>query len=170
LPCAAAAAYDGSIRHHGDSKEHIMRVSDLAIAIAAAASIGASAPVAASTCYALVDRSNEVTYQGPLPPVDLSDDGIAAREALRAQGQQLIAMDTDKCPAIDRARNGARSGPASVEEIVAGMRSATPYGTPASPAAATSTGGIKMPQITVPRATGGGGPSVGGPPSGMSIR
>jgi len=63
-----------------------MRVSDLAIAIAAAASIGASAPVAASTCYALVDRLNEVTYQGPLPPVDLSDDGIAAREVVSSHG------------------------------------------------------------------------------------
>jgi hypothetical protein len=145
-----------------------MQVSQLVIAIATAASIVASASVAASTCYALVDRSNEVTYQGPTPPVDLSDDGIAARDALRAQGQQLIAMDTDKCPAIDRGRAGTK-GPASVEEIVAGMRSAVPYGAPARPAAESANGGIALPKLTVPRATGGG-MSVGGPPSGMSIR
>jgi hypothetical protein len=145
-----------------------MRVSHLAIAVATVASIGASPLAAASTCYALVDRSNEVIYQGPVPPVDLSDDGVAARDALRAQGQQLVAMDTDKCPAIDRGRNGAK-GPASVEEIVAGMRSAVPYGAPARPATAAGNSGIALPQITVPRATGGG-MSVGGPPSGMSIR
>jgi hypothetical protein len=50
------------------------------------------------------------------------------------------------------------------------MRSAVAYGTAAQPARAAANGdGIKLPQITVPRATGGG-MSVGGPPSGMSIR
>jgi hypothetical protein len=147
-----------------------MRASHLSLAVVAVAAAMAAAPVAASNCYVIVDRANEVTYQGPTPPVDLSDDGVAARNALRTQGQQLIAMDTDSCPAIDRGRAGARSTPASVEEIVAGMRSAAPYGTGAQPArAAANSDGIMLPKISVPRATGGG-MSVGGPPSGMSIR
>jgi len=148
-----------------------MRASRLSLAIVATAVIAAAAPAAASNCYVIVDRANEVTYQGPVPPVDLSDEGLATRNAMRAQGQQLIAMDTENCPPIDRARAGSRSGPATVEEIVAGMRSAAPYGTAAqpAPAAAANADGIKLPQITVPRATGGG-MSVGGPPSGMSIR
>ena len=147
-----------------------MRASRLSLAILATAVIAAAAPATASSCYVIVDRANEVTYQGPVPPVDLSDDGLATRNAMRAQGQQLIAMDTENCPPIDRARAGSRSSPASVEEIVAGMRSAVPYGAAAQPARAeTNGGGIKLPQITVPRATGGG-MSVGGPPSGMSIR
>jgi hypothetical protein len=153
-----------------NAKEHSMRALHLSCAIAAAVAIVASAPVAASNCYVIVDRANEVAYQGPVPPVDLSDDGVAARNAMRSQGQQLIAMDTESCPVIDRGRVGGKSGPASVEEIVAGMRSATPYGTGAQPAPVTATsGGITLPRITVPRATGGG-MSVGGPPSGMSIR
>ena len=146
----------------------MIRLSRWAVATASVATAVLAAPAAASVCYALVDRTNEVTYQGTLPPVDLSDEGVAAREALRAQGQQLIAMDTERCPPIDRGRNGAKNSAATVEEIVAGMRSTTPYGsavTPAAPADAS----IKLPQITVPRATGGG-MSVGGPPSGMSIR
>jgi len=131
---------------------------------------GFSTPAAAFNCYAIVDRSNEVIYQGALSPVDLSEDGAPARDALRARGQQLIAMDTDNCPAIDRINLATRGGPATVEEIVAGMRSSTPYG-PGSSAAPpdTSRDGIKLPQITVPRATGGG-MSTSGPPSGMSIR
>jgi len=147
-----------------------MRASRLSLAILATAVIAAAAPAAASNCYVIVDRTNDVTYQGPVPPVDLSDDGLATRNAMRAQGQQLIAMDTENCPPIDRVRAGNRSSPASVEEIVAGMRSAVPYGTVTQPARAPANGdGIKLPQITVPRATGGG-MSVGGPPSGMSIR
>ena len=145
-----------------------MRISHWTLAAAAMAATVLAAPATASVCYALVDRTNEVTYQGTLPPVDLSDEGAAAREALRAQGQQLIAMETERCPPIDRGRNGAKNSAATVEEIVAGMRSAIPFGSTVTPTAPADTG-IKLPQITVPRATGGG-MSVGGPPSGMSIR
>ena len=144
------------------------RIPRWALAAASLATAVMAAPAAASVCYALVDRTNETTYQGTLPPVDLSDEGVAAREALRAQGQQLIAMDTERCPPIDRGRSGAKNTAATVEEIVAGMRSAMPYGSTVTPTAPAETG-IKLPQITVPRVTGGG-MSVGGPPSGMSIR
>jgi len=147
-----------------------MRASHFSLAVVAAAAMAAG-PVAASNCYVIVDRANEITYQGLTPPVDLSDDGVAARNAMRIQGQQLIAMDTESCPAIDRGRAGGSSAPASVEEIVAGMRSAAPYGSGAQAArvAAPNSSGITLPKISVPRASGGG-MSVGGPPSGMSIR
>ena len=147
-----------------------MRGSRISWAVAAAALVVVSTPAAAANCYAIVDRSNEVVYQGALSPVDLSDAGAAARDAMRARGQQLIAMDTDNCPAIDRVNLATRGGPATVEEIVAGMRSTVPSGTGATPARPDgSSGGIKLPKITVPRATGGG-MSPSGPPSGMSIR
>ena len=147
-----------------------MRGSRISWTVAAAALVVISTPAAAFNCYAIVDRGNEVVYQGALSPVDLSDDGAPARDALRARGQQLIAMDTENCPAIDRVNLATRGGPATVEEIVAGMRSATPYG-PGGAAARpdVSRGGIRLPQITVPRATGGG-ISPSGPASGMSIR
>lgn len=148
-----------------------MRFKASARALAVAAIIGAAAPAAATNCYIIVDRSNEVIYQDTTSPIDLSDQGTAARDALRGRGQQLITMDSERCPVIDRARIAGNGGPASVEEIVAGMRSAIPFGTPAgrAPASTGDSGGIKLPNITVPRATGGG-VSIGGPPSGVSIR
>jgi hypothetical protein len=147
-----------------------MRLAYVAAALALAMLAGAAAPAAAFNCYAIVDRTNEVIYQDTLPPIDLSDEGDAARNALRAKGQQLITMNTDRCPAIDRARIAGNGGSATVEEIVAGMRPAIPYGTAASASApARDTGGINLPTITVPRDTGGG-MSVGGPVSGMSVR
>ena len=149
-----------------------MRPSRISCAIAAATLTATSAPAAAFNCYLIVDRTNEVVYQDRFAPVDLSDDGAPARDALRARGQQLIVMDTEYCPAIDRARVTGQGGPASVEEIVAGMRSAATYGiggSRAPTAAANPPAGIVLPRITVPRATGGG-MSTSGPPSGMSIR
>ena len=147
-----------------------MRGSRISWLLKALALVAISTPAAAFNCYAIVDRNNEVIYQGALSPVDLSEEGAPARDALRARGQQLIAMDTDRCPAIDRINLATRGGPATVEEIVAGMRSAAPYGTGGSAARPeVSSDGIRLPHITVPRATGGG-MSTSGPPSGMSIR
>ena len=150
-----------------------MRSSALSAAIAAVAIVVTAAPAAAFDCYMIVDANNEVVYQDVTPPIDLSENGAAARDAIRVRSAQLIAMDTDRCPAIDRTLIAGRRGPASVEEIVAGMRSATPYGTAAGSsqqgAASTTTGNVALPRITVPRATGGG-ISPSGPPSGMSIR
>jgi hypothetical protein len=149
-----------------------MRFIIISRALAAAMIIGIAAPAAASNCYIIVDRANEVIYQGTAPPIDLSDEGASERDALRQRGQQLITMDSERCPAIDRAQIAGKGGPASVEEIVAGMRSVVPRGAAVggrtAPASAGASGGINLPRITVPRATGGG-MSVGGPPSGMSI-
>ena len=68
-------------------------------------------------CHRRPSQRGDLSGSGA--PVDLSDDGLATRNAMRAQGQQLIAMDTENCPPIDRVRAGGRSSPASVEEIVA---------------------------------------------------
>lgn len=149
-----------------------MRSSSISCAIATIAILVTATPVAAFNCYLIVDRTHEVIYQDIVPPIDLSDDGAPARAAMRAQGQQLVVMDTNTCPAIDRARVAGKGGPATVEEIVAGMRSAVPYGTTATPSRSETitSGGMTLPRITVPRATGAGLSPAGGPPSGMSIR
>ena len=132
---------------------------------------GAAAPAAAVRCYAIVDGSNEVIYQNTTPPIDLSDEGAAARDAMRARHQQLITMNSEQCPPIDHGRVAGKGGPATVEEIVAGMRPAVAFGGAASRPRESSSdaGGVNLPRITVPRDTGGG-MSVGGPVSGMSIR
>ena len=150
-----------------------MRAIRVSRAIAALAIIAASAPAVAFNCYMIVDKSNEVIYQDTVTPVDLSDEGAPVRDALRARGQQLVVMDTDNCPGIDRARVAGKGGPATVEEIVAGMRSAASYGTGgyygSRPSEMTTSSGIVLPRITVPVATGGG-VSTSAPMSGMSVR
>jgi hypothetical protein len=146
-----------------------MRFLPAARGLAIAALIGAAAPAAAFNCYVIVDKTNEVIYQDTKPPIDMSDEGAAARDALRARGQQLITMDTDRCPSIDRGRIAGKGGPATVDEIVAGMRPSVPFGKGGATESGGDRGGIRLPQITVPRATGGG-MSVGGPVSGMSLR
>ena len=145
-----------------------MRIAHAATALAFVA-LGAATPAAAYECYVIVDRNNEVVYQDARSPIDLSNDGAAARDALRTRGQQLITMDSRNCPSIDRGRITGTGGPASVDEIVAGMRPAVPFGIGGRTAQRTSDTGIHLPTISVPRATGGG-MSAGGPVSGMSIR
>ena len=146
-----------------------MRLIAAARALAATVVIGVAAPAAGFNCYQIVDKTNEVIYQDVTSPIDLSNDGAMERDALRARGQQLVALDTDRCPAIDRGR--VAGGPATVDEIVAGMRSAVPYGGAArgAPAPAGSRGSVSLPRIRVPVATGGGmSPAV--PASGTGIR
>jgi hypothetical protein len=142
-----------------------MRFIPHAVGIAA---LALAVPAIGAECYVIVDRGNDIVYQGLTSPVDLSDAGKAAREALRAHGQQLIVMNTDTCPPIDKARITGNGKPASVDEIVAGMRPAIPFGRGGS-AASNRDNGISLPEIRVPVATDGP-VSVGGPISGMGIR
>jgi len=76
----------------------------------------------ALACYVILDRNDAVLYQDAVPPVDMSDSGVLARAELRRQGQFLMMMDADRCPRFV-APTGPSTGPAAVEEIVAGMRS-----------------------------------------------
>ncbi len=135
--------------------------------LAATAFAFATAPAFAMSCYMIVDRNNNVVFQGTSSPVDLSDEGAPARDAMRSRGEQMIAMDTERCPSIDAGSGTAKGTPATVEEIVAAMRPALRFGS-AAPAASAS-GGINLPQISVPRDSGGG-ISTSGIPVGMSVR
>lgn len=123
----------------------------------AAVLVTGAAPVLAINCYSVVDRNDRVVYQSVRSPVDLSAAGAAARDALRAKGEQLIAMNTRSCPEVDTSNIGGDHKPATVAEIVAGMRPALRYGRPA---------GVEAADIT----TTEGGVSTSGLPSGMSLR
>lgn len=137
----------------------------------AAVLLAATAPAVAMNCYAVVDRNDHIVYQSTRSPIDLSDAGTAARDKLRANGEQLIAMNARTCPEVETSSIGGEHKPATVAEIVAGMRPALRYGRPASAEASemTSTGGIDLPRIAQPVATDGG-VSTSGIPSGMSLR
>ena len=137
--------------------------------LASASLLLAAAPASAVNCYMVVDRADHVVYQNLRSPVDLSDKGAAARQAMRARGDQLIAMDTEDCPSIDTRHVANGDKPATVDEIVAGMRPALVFGSSGSTAASRSGGGIRLRSVSVPRETDGP-VSTSGLPSGVSLR
>jgi hypothetical protein len=91
----------------------------LAFGLAAAAASGASSAV---TCYTLLDRSDSLLYQDSLPPVDMSERGAAVREDLRRRNEYLLVSEVESCPAVAAAAGTTGYRPATVDEIVGGMR------------------------------------------------
>jgi hypothetical protein len=83
---------------------------------------GFAAGAVAAPCYVVLDRADNVIYQGTRPPVDLSVQGIAERNAMRRRGEFMEMFDSQSC--VERsARSAAGKGEASVDEIVAGIKS-----------------------------------------------
>lgn len=92
--------------------------------LAAALLAGAMLPSAASaiTCYTVLDRSDATIYQDTQPPFDLSEAGASAREAMRGRNEFLTISEADRCPQIAAPVGATGYRPASVDEIVAGIR------------------------------------------------
>src|SRR5437867_12837682 len=82
---------------------------------------GAAGGAHAATCYVLYDRSDNVVYQDTFPPVDLSDQGVAQREALRRRGEYLMIMESDLCPQVSFVFGSGGSSTLSVDQIVGGF-------------------------------------------------
>jgi hypothetical protein len=98
-----------------------MRHPLLSVAIVAAFSCSATA--SALTCHIVLDRTDTVVYRDIVPPVDLSERGRAARAAMRQRGEFLLMMEADQCPRFVATTGAAGAGGATVDEIVAGLRS-----------------------------------------------
>jgi hypothetical protein len=79
-------------------------------------------PASAIVCYTLMDANDVVLYRGYEPPVDLSAAPWAASEALRQKKQFLMISNVDDCLLVASASEAGNYGPATVEEIVSGMR------------------------------------------------
>ena len=77
-----------------------MHQTTFALVLAGAAGALLAAPASAVTCYQLLDRNDNVVYRDIYPPVDLSDEGAAQRQVLRARGEHLISMEVDRCPTL----------------------------------------------------------------------
>jgi len=106
------------------------------------AASAAAGPASAIQCYTLLDKSDAVIYRGYEPPVDMSAAGAEAREAMRRQGQYMMISYVDECLLVSSSRwTAGNYGPASVDEIVSGMRpfaAGAPSGTPTSLGGATT--------------------------------
>ncbi len=99
------------------------------ISVAIAASLSCAATAHAVTCNIVLDRNDNVIYRDVVPPVDLSDRGKAERAAMRQRGEYLLMMDADQCPAFVATSTASGAAGASVDEIVAGLRSYSGAGT-----------------------------------------
>lgn len=88
----------------------------------------------AITCYVVYDRNDNIGYQGSQPPVDMSDQGAAEREAMRRRGEHLINMEADHCPPIVFFTGSSGTVYLRVDEVVAGMPVLTTSGNSAVPA------------------------------------
>jgi hypothetical protein len=98
-----------------------MRVMPVLLA-ASAVSVALFSPAAeAFTCYMLYDRNDNLVYRDTISPVDMSDQGAATRESMRARGDYLIVADADRCPQVTFVFGAAGSSTLSVDSIVGGM-------------------------------------------------
>ncbi len=98
-----------------------MSVRPMPIAVLAACMIAWSAAASAVTCYVVYDRNDNVVYRGTTPPVDLSDKGAPARDAMRRRGEYLMFGDFDKCPGVTFFTGAGGSTGLSLDEVVMGM-------------------------------------------------
>ncbi len=75
----------------------------------------------ATPCYVLFDRFDNVVYRNTVSPIDLSDQGDAARAALRQRGEYLLVMESDRCPPVTFVFGAAGSKTISIDESVGGF-------------------------------------------------
>ena len=93
------------------------------IMIAALAAAAAVPGVAnAIVCYTLLDKGDNVLYQDAQPPFDMSDSGAALRSGMRQRNEYLMIYEVERCPSVVAVLGSTGYRPATVDEIVSGMR------------------------------------------------
>jgi hypothetical protein len=76
----------------------------------------------ALTCYVLFDRNDNVVYRDTISPVDLSDQGTAARTAMRQRGEYMMISEVDRCPQVAFVFGQAGSASLSMEDFLGSVR------------------------------------------------
>jgi hypothetical protein len=123
------------------ARETTMRPLICGLLFASSALVLPAGSVQAITCFVVYDRNDNISYQGTYPPVDLSDQGAAEREAMRRRGEHMINMEADRCPPIVFFTGSSGSSALRVDEVVAGMRVPSTHGT--SPVSALAAPGAR---------------------------
>ena len=96
-----------------------MRIVPTFLAACAAALLSPAA--GAFTCYMLYDRNDNLVYRDTISPVDMSEQGAAARESMRDRGDYLVVADADRCPQVTFVFGAAGTSTLTVDSIVGGM-------------------------------------------------
>jgi len=127
----------------------------------AAAAVGAAVILLAGTaaarpCYTLLDRNDNVVYRDIFSPVDLSDQGEAARALLRQRGEYLLISEDEQCQQVAFVFGPGGPTALSVDDFLRAPQSSTRAGssitttqgapgavsgTPSAPSAAAKRGG-----------------------------
>ena len=84
-----------------------------------------SGAVSARTCYTLLDRNDNVVYRDTFSPVDLSDQGEAARAQLRQRGEYLLISEEEHCPQVTFVFGPGGSAALSVDDFLGGLKPST---------------------------------------------
>jgi hypothetical protein len=89
----------------------------------------------AATCYVLFDKYDNVVYRNTVPPIDLSEQGSGARNALRQQGEYLMVMESDRCSPVTFVFGIAGTKTLSIDDTVGGfpVDAHAPTPSPSSP-------------------------------------
>ncbi len=75
----------------------------------------------AAPCYVLFDRFDNVVYRDTISPIDLSDQGDAARATMRQRGEYLLVMESERCLPVTFVFGAAGSKTLSIDESVGGF-------------------------------------------------
>ena len=90
------------------------------------ATAGLAGQAMAAPCYVVYDRNDAVVYRDYDPPFDLSDPKAPERAMMRQQKQHLLIAEFDKCNPVGFISPVTGGTTATVDEIVAQLRSAVP--------------------------------------------
>jgi hypothetical protein len=85
----------------------------------ALAAVLAAPPAAAVTCYVVMDRNDNVIYRDIMPPVDMSDAGKSAREAMRQRGEFFLFHEAEICPSVEFFTGAAGTVALSLDQTLA---------------------------------------------------
>ena len=96
-----------------------------AAAAAGAALILLAGTAAARTCYTLLDRNDNVVYRDTFSPVDLSDQGEAARAQLRQRGEYLLISEEERCQQVTFISGPGEATALSVDGFLVGLQPST---------------------------------------------
>ena len=93
--------------------------------VAVIAILAIAGTAAARTCYTLLDRNDNVVYRDTFPPVDLRDNGEAARAQLRQRGEYLLISEQEQCQQVTFVSGPGGSAALSVDDFLGGLQSST---------------------------------------------
>jgi hypothetical protein len=100
-------------------------VGPVVLVIVAVIILAIAGTAAARTCYTLLDRNDNVVYRDRFPPVDLRDQGEAARAQLRARGEYLLISEEEQCQQVTFVSGPGGSTALSVDDFLGGLQPST---------------------------------------------